>query len=353
MRHWRRWRITRRIRERIRRKRHAEAIALARDTGNTFVAAVDLIFGSTRTVSVRAYKAVRSGAYNAGELQGVYWYPLVIAAGITVASCVDLVLRAEGLYSPVWDWVKPAWDHVYEMFSQTLQVMGSPWFYGFSVFVIVALLLDFFSDRWMKTLTSRKFRPLLGVNRVPFCCAMVVIYCAVAQGAPYRVRKGVLRKVDLATSLLIRSLLRASADRTLLPFGSARRKEVGKHCALVAGALRDATLELDRHPVDAPKKIADLALKICHRYVDHRWGALLDASQLNGVEPIRNREPLRLGIAVAVTISVAVAAALIGVPAGVQSLVIGGVALMVFSSLLGGGDRSLALLDSLRGIQRP
>jgi hypothetical protein len=118
---------------------------------------------------------------------------------------------------------------------------------------------------------------------------------------------------------------------------------------LVVAALHRVSIRLDSEPETATRELADMALRICSAYVGHRWGRLLEESELAGLEPVRSREPLRLALAGLFTVAVAVAAALLGVPDGALPIVIGLAGLMSF----GRTPRALELLDSFRGVQRP
>ncbi|MER5996753.1 hypothetical protein [Streptomyces viridosporus] len=351
----RRWRLIRRIAEWTRRKRHPFAISYAVQFVRSFDAAVRILFGSTRTVSPRAVKSARSGAYNAAAAYPAFdlWGWVMVPLAFIIL--IDYWMRKLDYYHPAGEEMASLGSRFYDALSFYLRAfMPSSYVFGVAaVLVAVALLVRRAGRSFKSASASRRFRPLLGWNQVPYLCATLVMVCALVHIAPIRQRKSALRKVELVAGMLIRSLLRMSADRQTFSFGSARRKAVGRHCALVAAALRDATIELDRRPKDAATKIADLALKICHRYAERRWGALLDENQVNGLDPIRNHEPLRLAAAVLLTISVVVVTSLLGVSAAVQPLVVSGMALLTFSSLLGRGPRALELLDSMRGIQRP
>jgi hypothetical protein len=97
-----------------------------------------------------------------------------------------------------------------------------------------------------------------------------------------------------------------------------------------------------------------MTVLILDRYLDCRFGALLDEDQLTGLEPARNRETLRLTLAAALTTAAAVGIGSLNPPAAAVPLLIGVAGLLFFSLAYGHRTgRSLDYLDALRGIQRP
>jgi hypothetical protein len=123
---------------------------------------------------------------------------------------------------------------------------------------------------------------------------------------------------------------------------------------MVAAAVRAATLKLDSEPTAALHELSSLACTILDRFTERRWGALLDEAHLAGLEPVRNRETLRLVAAATLTAGAAVGIGLLNPPASATPLLVGAVGLIFFSVTYGHrGPRAMELLDSLRGVQRP
>ncbi|MFF1359192.1 hypothetical protein [Streptomyces sp. NPDC058297] len=99
--------------------------------------------------------------------------------------------------------------------------------------------------------------------------------------------------------------------------------------------------------------LADTALRIGDSHAGPRWGRLLEESELAGLEPVRNYASLRMAAAGVLTPGVTYLAAFIGVPGIVLPLAIGFFGVLSFNLIVGRPSRSLELLDSMRGIQRP
>ncbi|MEU6381908.1 hypothetical protein [Streptomyces sp. NPDC046909] len=191
-------------------------------------------------------------------------------------------------------------------------------------------------------------------NYVPYLCALLVISCARARSGVARRRGAFLQGVDLAVCALAQELVRLPADPHLFHRNSCRRKEVRRHVHLVAAALQQKNLRLDTEDADtALIDIAGMALRICDAYVERHWGSLLAETQLTGIEPIHEREAIRVAAAGLITVSVSYLAAAGGVSAAALPLVIGLAGVISFNVILGRTPRALELLDSIRGIQRP
>lgn len=188
---------------------------------------------------------------------------------------------------------------------------------------------------------------------IPIACTWTVIRSDAAWG-PHGCRGQVeLQGVDYAVCALAGELMHLPRYRTGLPRRSPRRKTVHRHTRLVAAALHAKLARLDADPQDTLRELGDMSLRICDAYLGHRWGRLLEDHELAGLEPARSYEALRLAAAGGITVGVSYVAALIGVPAAVLPLVCGLTGLLSFNLALGRTSRSLELLDSLRGIQRP
>jgi hypothetical protein len=93
-----------------------------------------------------------------------------------------------------------------------------------------------------------------------------------------------------------KAVRRAYARRNTVPFASHRRKPLRRHAALIVSALRAAEARLDLDPPAARAEIARLLHTISERFAEARVGNLLDESDLVGVEPAHNWEPLRFAL---------------------------------------------------------
>lgn len=189
---------------------------------------------------------------------------------------------------------------------------------------------------------------------VPALCAALLIETALALNASIPQRRSAYRRVDQIAQQLIRVLAKVATDRRLTSRGSVRRKALKEHTALVAAAIQRATTKVDVDPSAGLSELAELSFTITIRCADCRSGALLDRSDLSDLSPLRSHETLRLFGAVMLTLAAAVGISFLGAPAAATPLLIGGVGLVCFSMIYGhNSPRSLELLDSVRGIQRP
>lgn len=86
------------------------------------------------------------------------------------------------------------------------------------------------------------------------------------------------------------------------------------HAALVVGALRRAEARQDSEPGRALEDLIVMLLTIAERYAEGRIDDLLDADQLDDVEPAAPRERLRMGVVGLVVVLVMACAAVLGLP---------------------------------------
>lgn len=190
------------------------------------------------------------------------------------------------------------------------------------------------------------------LNRIPTLCALLVVCCAtLRQTAPHH-KPIHLRNIDRLIDLLGRELGRLARGPGF-ERRSPRRKALRNHTELVTAALYKTGTQLDSSPLSASDDLADMAYRICDAYVERRWGALLQDSELTGLDPVRNRETLKMATAGLITLCVSYGAALLNVPGAVLPLVFGLTGVVSFNLVLGRSPRSLELLDAVRGIQRP
>jgi hypothetical protein len=337
---------------------HHRALQYSTTTVDSFEFAVEHLFGATRTVSPRVREAVREGAYYSRLAIDDFW---TIFLFLTLMAMVlfdflskvisEFVAIPSGIPDPL-----EAFKVTYHFYVRSWQNPFSPssWVLVPMVTFLVLLFYSGWTRRHFKRLVANRYaRTAWEMYDVPSLCAVLIGLCALARMVSPDQRKDALRRIDIAVTTLTRALLKIPSDGQIFPRGSARRGAVRDHVKLVAAALQKATLGLDERPGGAPREVASLAFLICNRYVDQRWGALLDERQLAGLVPIHDREPIRLAVAVTLSVGAAVGVVALGVPSTVAPWVMSGVAVLVFTGLLGRGPKGLELLDSLRGIQRP
>ncbi|MDG9708182.1 hypothetical protein [Streptomyces sp. DH10] len=189
---------------------------------------------------------------------------------------------------------------------------------------------------------------------IPALCAALLWETTLALNASIPHRRSAYRRVDQIAQQLIKVLPKVATDRRLTSRGSGRRKALKEHTALVAAAIQRATSKVDVDPSAGLSELAELSFVIAIRCAECRPGALLDSANLSGLTPLRSHETLRLFGAVILTLAAAIGIGFLDAPAAATPLLIGGVGLVCFSAVYGHTNpRSLELLDSVRGIQRP
>lgn len=328
---------------------------LADDDLALFRTAVTYFAGPSYRLPLRITGAVWVGRFTAGV--HYRWRVLLgVALCIVETAAVSLpTLGPEGGWSSLAVWDGDQGGDFWRVFGKG----GGP----FDAILFVMQLLAITAG-WLLVLGSAALsvprRPTglskghwARLNRVPYLCARLIVCCADASGSANRPRqrhrRSPLKDTDTAVAILSQELMRLPRDSRLFRPRSRRSKAARHHVGLVVAALHRVSIRLDSEPETATRELADMALRICSAYVGHRWGRLLEESELAGLEPVRSREPLRLALAGLFTVAVAVAAALLGVPDGALPIVIGLAGLMSF----GRTPRALELLDSFRGVQRP
>ncbi|MFC9164415.1 hypothetical protein ACFTZ8_26850 [Streptomyces fungicidicus] len=353
------------LRERYRRQIHDAALQYSTTTVDSLEFAVRYLFGAGRTVSPQVREAVEEGAYYSRLAVDRLWY-FYLALLMVGLSAVDTLIQkgitgflfggdGEPLgFSGLSGGLEWGGQWLEEWLLSVDRYTPAAWL------MVTQLALLTGAVYW--TFRTREFRQVAEIRSaritwkrydVPSLCALLIGLCALARMVAPDQRKDVLRRIDIAVAMLTRALLKIPSDGQIFPRRSARRKAVREHVKLVAAALQKATLRLDERPHSAPREVAALAFLICNRYVGQRWGALLDARQLAGLSPVHDREAIRLAVAVTLSVGAAVGTVALGVPATAATWIMGGVAVLVFTGLLGRGPKGLELLDSLRGIQRP
>jgi hypothetical protein len=200
----------------------------------------------------------------------------------------------------------------------------------------------------------RPGRIVLGRSfRVAMLCGLLVQSVGARDILPRSWRRGVHASIDYNVRQLGGAIMAIPRDKTISAV-AARRGELKQHTALVAAALERAAREFDKDPDRAARELCAMTALILDRYLDCRFGALLDEDQLTGLEPVRNRETLRLILAATLTAAAAVGIGFLNPPAAAVPLLIGVAGLLFFSLAYGHRTgRSLDYLDALRGVQRP
>jgi hypothetical protein len=245
-------------------------------------------------------------------------------------------------------------------FSPSILPPGQPdwWVLLVRSWMLLGVLAVVLADRTYYLVTGAALsRPApfrLGCSfRVPMLCGLLVQAIGARDNVPRSWRRAVHTSIDYNAQQLGRAVMKIPGDKTISAV-RARRGELKKHTALVAAALERAAREFDKDPDRAARELCAMTALILDRYLDCRFGSLLDEATLTGLEPVRNRETLRLVLAAALTAAAAVGIGLLNPPAAAVPLLVGVAGLLFFSLAYGHRTgRSLEYLDALRGIQRP
>ncbi|GAA0293991.1 hypothetical protein GCM10010302_35810 [Streptomyces polychromogenes] len=166
--------------------------------------------------------------------------------------------------------------------------------------------------------------------------AEAVAACGAAYGAGGSRRATSLRRnVAAKVAVLETILLRAPRSRGTVPFRSHRRKALRAHARLVASRLRVAEARMDVDGDEALPELAELMLTVAERYTDGRVAALLDQQELEGIEPVRDREPVRVAAVILLTVAGAVGVSSLGLPAAAEGPAIAGFGLLALMLVYG------------------
>lgn len=96
-----------------------------------------------------------------------------------------------------------------------------------------------------------------------------------------------------------------------------QKAELKNHAGRVIAALRAVAVKVDADPEVGVRELGIMLVRIGDRLVEGRVGALLEEGELEGYEPVRDREILRTVVAVLLVAASAVGVALFQLPAGV------------------------------------
>ncbi|MFD8387116.1 hypothetical protein ACFV2X_53025 [Streptomyces sp. NPDC059679] len=181
------------------------------------------------------------------------------------------------------------------------ELSGDPWEQSLFITVIVGSscfciiqLVNFLISRGASRRTSW-LSWLLVARRYALVmqCADVIHACANARRTGGERKALMLRKVSKRLKVVLRNVAGAHRSRGSVPRLSYRRKPLKQHARHVSAALRALETNLDTNSDDALRDIADTLLTISDRYCHARLGALLEEAQLEGVDPLPDRDLLR------------------------------------------------------------
>lgn len=145
--------------------------------------------------------------------------------------------------------------------------------------------------------------------------------CGRAQAAGGERQAAALRHVAKKLGAVNRGLRTAYRLRSSVPRFSHRRKALDEHARQVIAALRSKEARLDVDPRAALPQLAAMLLTIAERYCQARVGALLDETDLEGVQPGPDREWLRIAVAAVLCAGTVVGIAALGLPDAAEPIV--------------------------------
>ncbi len=136
-------------------------------------------------------------------------------------------------------------------------------------------------------------------NLLTLECKATIRACSEAYGASHAQRAEKLSAVGTALRRLEGDVMRAHRRSGTVAFLSPRRRELKVHAGQVVAKLREAeaTLGHDDHAA-VLSEIAGLAATIAEQHVAGHIGSLLPKPALEGKQPVRDREVLRVAAAV-------------------------------------------------------
>ncbi|MGW4079410.1 hypothetical protein ACWELB_39065 [Streptomyces asiaticus] len=145
--------------------------------------------------------------------------------------------------------------------------------------------------------------------------------CGRAHAAGGERQAPALRHVSKKLGAVTRGLRTAYRLRSSVPRFSHRRRALDKHARQVVAALRSQEARLDVDPRAALPQLADMLLTIAERYCQARVGALLDETDLEGIQPGPDREWLRITAAAVLCAGAVVGIAELGLADGAEPIV--------------------------------
>jgi hypothetical protein len=126
-----------------------------------------------------------------------------------------------------------------------------------------------------------------------------------------------------------------------------QKAELKTHTGRVVSVLRAAARRIDADPENGLRDLGILLVRIGDRIAEGRVGALLDEVELQGHEPVRDREVLRTVVAALLVAAAAAGVALLHLPAEIANPLTAAAGIVVLVTLFRGaakGAETVALL---------
>lgn len=125
-----------------------------------------------------------------------------------------------------------------------------------------------------------------------------------------------------------------------------QRNELKNHAGKVVAALRSKAARVDADRENGLRELGDLLVGIGDRLAEGRVGALLDEAELEGLDPVRDREWVRTVAAALLVAAAAIGAAMLRLPAGIAAplTTLTGIIVLVTLYRKAGGAETVSLL---------
>lgn len=125
-----------------------------------------------------------------------------------------------------------------------------------------------------------------------------------------------------------------------------QRNELKDHAGRVVAALRAQAARVDADPENGLRELGKMLIRVGDRLAEGRVGALLDEEELEGLEPVRDREVLRTVTAALLVAAAAVGVAALQLPAEVAAplTTLTGIVVLVTLYRKAGGAETVSLL---------
>ncbi|MGW4756164.1 hypothetical protein [Streptomyces chartreusis] len=173
-------------------------------------------------------------------------------------------------------------------------------------------------------------------NRLAWLCACLIERCAEVHRRGGERRRAALVEASVTLRRLEGAVLAAYRMRGSVSSFSPPNADLRRHAGQVVAKLRTVEAKLHGdHPQQALEELAGLIASIAEQYTSNKVGTLLPPKSLAGLEPVRDREPVLVGVTVVTIAGGAVAISLLNLPDVATGAVILAEAILVLLVLFG------------------
>ncbi|GHF25892.1 hypothetical protein GCM10017776_50450 [Streptomyces griseoluteus] len=155
------------------------------------------------------------------------------------------------------------------------------------------------------------------------------------------------REISQAERLVLRAWKTSRAGR--FKPSRRRRSELKNHAGRVVSVMRTAAARVDADPDEGMRELGILLVRIGDRLAEGRAGALLDESELQGHDAVRDREVLRTLVAALTVAAAAVGIALLHLPEQVAGPLTTVAGVVVLVTLFRGAAKGVETVSLLLG----